>query len=389
MPRRITLLLFLVLLGFAPAPALAQEGIQIIREEASYLFAQHLSFEIEVSSPLKEAHLIYHIESMVSGRFQRAQIEGGTANVAVPLAPGEIPPAAQISYFWKLEDPQGQTLTTEEKSFLYLDQRFNWQSKVQGEVTLFWYGQDEQFAQSFFVQLNRSFTRIEQELGLVQKEPLKVVAYQSWPDMRPATGVVEPFAIILGEAWGRNHLIFWTAPGWEETLTHELTHLLTHQLMGEPYDDLPFWLSEGLATYAEGGPRQISSHPLPLYTLDAYPDTRWEISLAYAQAQSLVAFLIQEKGGGEKLKLLLATMAKGETLDNALLSVYGFDRQGLERSWREWIGNPLPEEVIVAEPKEEPKEAGKGTRILIFLLIASALGLFFLRLKYQRGKKQL
>ena len=45
---------------------------------------------------------------------------------------------------------------------------------------------------------------------------------------------------------------------------------------------------------------------------------------------------------------LLDRFKKGESEDRALEAVYGFDRDGLEVLWREWIG---------AEPMEEESEA--------------------------------
>ncbi len=352
------------------APAQAQgAGIRVLDETFSYTFGKQAVFEIEIEGNLKEANLFYTIEGELGQNFRRAQISGGKATAIVSLTTGEIPPASLVTYFWRLEDTRGQLLRTREQSFRYLDQRFAWKSKTRDDVTVFWYGRDS-IGNQALDQAKKSLVVIEDLLGFTQIQPIRIIAYQNWSDMRPA--VVERWGehqvVSLGVAMNAQTAVFFRHASWERTLTHELAHVLTSQLIEGPYDRLPFWLSEGLATYTEDQTRLGTQNPLSIGLLSSGPTRQEDIGPAYAQAQSLVTFLVQEQGGKKNVIELLATMSQGETLDNALTSVYSFDRYELERKWQAWLGNPIPE-----EPKPQPQVQLDLIRVALAAGVFSAL----------------
>ena len=367
---RLAFLLAVVLTAYlTPLPAQAQGGgIQVLDETYSYTFAQQAIFEIEIEGSLVEANLIYTVEGEIGQKFQRAEIVGGRARAEVSLTSGQIPPASEVSYFWRIGDSRGQVLRTQEQSFRYLDQRFSWKSETRDDVTVFWYGRD-QFGDQLLSQTERSLAVIEDRLGISQSQPVRIVVYQNWNDMRPA--VVERWGenqvVSLGVAMNAQTAVLFLHGSWERTLTHELTHVLTSQFTEGPYSRLPFWLSEGLATYTEGGVRNGTQNPLSIGLLSSGPTRKEDIDPAYAQAQSLVTFLIREHGGSANIRSLLATIAQGVTIDDALNAVYGFDRQGLERQWREWIGEPT-EEVPPSAPDRPQLLTLVGISGLILLL---------------------
>lgn len=349
----LTLLAFVAVL--IPVPTQAQGiGIRVIDESYSYTFAKEAIFEIEIESTLREANLFYTVEGEIGQSFRRAPISGGRAVATVSLVSGQIPPASQVTYFWRLEDSQGQLLRTNEQSFRYLDQQFSWKSKTREDVTVFWYGRDN-LGNQLLEQTEKSLGEVKNLLGLTQSKPIRVVFYQSWADMQPAVADRwgDQQVVSLGVAMNMQTAVLFLHSSWEETLTHELTHVLTSQLMEGPYDRLPFWLSEGLATYTEGSTREGTQNPLSIGLLSSGPTRAQDIGPAYAQAQSIVTFLIQEHGGEERIRELLTTMGQGETVDNALLSVYGFDRTELEKRWRAWVGKPIAE---TPQPQTPPQD---------------------------------
>ena len=130
-------------------------------------------------------------------------------------------------------------------------------------------------------------------------------------------------------------------------MTHELTHLVIHQVVFNPYNDLPTWLDEGLAMYAEGPLEPVFVNLLvkainedTLITVrslsspfSAYAE---ESVLAYAQSYSLVDLLVNNYGQSKMLELL-NTFRKGSGYDEALLKVYGFDMDGLNGLWLGYI----------------------------------------------------
>jgi hypothetical protein len=133
----------------------------------------------------------------------------------------------------------------------------------------------------------------------------------------------------------------------KRAIAHELTHLVIHQITLNPYNSLPLWLDEGLAVRSEGllDPRYSSylSEAIASGSLisvqslsspfSAYSD---EAVLSYAQSYSLVDFLITSYGQ-EKMSQLLTTFREGSGYDQALEAVYGFDMDGLDSLWREYV----------------------------------------------------
>src|SRR5690606_37195813 len=108
------------------------------------------------------------------------------------------------------------------------------------------------------------------------------------------------------------------------------------------FTSIPSWLDEGLATYAQSqkGGRAAAveiaiqtDSTLRLRNLQA-PTNRAElIELFYGQSWSTVQYLI-DTYGEESMAELLATVQEGNTTDQALEEVYGFDQDGLYNEWR-------------------------------------------------------
>jgi hypothetical protein len=130
-------------------------------------------------------------------------------------------------------------------------------------------------------------------------------------------------------------------------MTHELTHIVIHQVIFNPYSDLPVWLNEGLAMYSEGSltsqftvplKSAISRNTLISVRSIASPfsaDSN-KANLSYAESYSLVDYLVKQYGPPRMLNLL-QTFQSGSTYDGAFQKVYGFDMDGLNSQWRAWV----------------------------------------------------
>ena len=129
---------------------------------------------------------------------------------------------------------------------------------------------------------------------------------------------------------------------------HELAHLLVHEATFNCFGDLPTWLNEGLAVYAEGSlpdyqqralDEAIASDALiSLRSLNSsFPAADTGATLSYALSYSLVDYLI-EVHGWPKMQELLAVFAQGSTDAKAIGQVYGWDYDGLESAWRQSLG---------------------------------------------------
>jgi hypothetical protein len=147
-----------------------------------------------------------------------------------------------------------------------------------------------------------------------------------------------------------------------------------------PYNDLPTWLDEGLAMHTEGalGPeftaylneaiaegslfsvRSLSS-PFSAYAEQSI--------LSYAQSYSLVDFLINNYGQPKMLELLL-TFRQGSSYDGALEKVYGFDMDGLNTLWQDYITMPAQS---IEEKGRHPALIGTSATLATALLLTLGL----------------
>jgi tetratricopeptide (TPR) repeat protein len=129
------------------------------------------------------------------------------------------------------------------------------------------------------------------------------------------------------------------------TLRHEYTHLLVYDLAGE---NCPIWLNEGLAKYEETKGQSASLAYLEdvlkgkrkLIPLHALSETlrnstdKNEIALAYEQAHSIVAYLI-ERYGFYRIRRLLNRLKEGEDFSTALQREFYLNLERLQSQWLE------------------------------------------------------
>jgi hypothetical protein len=115
----------------------------------------------------------------------------------------------------------------------------------------------------------------------------------------------------------------------------------------------------------------------PLRSLNGpFPAHGDEAGSAYSQSYSTIQFL-REEYGQEKLRTLLLLLAEGESYDDALQTIYGFNVDDLEQRWRAWLGVParpipptptplsaaaIPTVVPLAGPETVPTPAGAANR---------------------------
>jgi len=115
-----------------------------------------------------------------------------------------------------------------------------------------------------------------------------------------------------------------------------------------PFGDIPTWLNEGLAQYAEGEMEEYQYEILnraieedELISVrslgSGFPADPEQARLAYAQSLSLVSYLVDTYGWSD-MREILAIFKESSTYDNALQKVYSFNISGLEEQWRAQVG---------------------------------------------------
>ncbi len=348
-----------ILAALAPFSVGAEEGVGSAQGSASVSFPDAITFELSAESDADIVDIRLHYQ------VERVDFADVTTEVYIEFDPapsveegwmwdmrktGGLPPGAVVRYWWTVEDVDGNVFGTEPISLEFADDRYNWRSLELGQVILYWYEADETFARDLGMGVEGALKRLADETGAEMERPVSIYVYSNSQDLQGAlmfpqewTGGVAHtrygvIAIGIGPdelEWGRR------------AVSHELTHMVVHQVTLNPYGDIPVWLDEGLAVNNEGALDQVYSAALQLgidggtlmslqSLASPFSTDPMKALLSYAQSQSVVDFLITEYGREDMLRLL-NTFAEGSTYDAALEGVYGFDTDGLDALWSDWI----------------------------------------------------
>jgi hypothetical protein len=400
MIRRVASVILGLLLLLSPSFVTAETGITVIASDVDVNFPSRAVFTVEAESyvDIVDARLYYQVDKM---NYAEVVSEGWAdftpankieANWVWDMSNASLPPGAAVTYWWMIEDDDENRVETSPKIMHFDDSRFTWHSLTSsvgegGGMTLFWYTGGDSFAGELMDTCEEGLARLTQDIGTYPEKPIKIYVYESTSDLRGAmvysqewTGGVAftDFGIIAISIspsqleWG------------ERALVHELTHLVVHQATFSPYGQLPLWLDEGLATYSEGelDPDLRSSLDKAILEetlisvrslcspFSAYAD---KARLSYAQSYSLVEYLLDNYGQDRMLDLL-TLLKQGNTYDEALAEVYGFDINGLDAAWRATLA---PSSVIAVSRSPEQSEgtARESHPALIGALAALATAL--------------
>jgi len=356
----IVLLVPLIFFSAFPGVSPAQDEITAISSSAMVAFPLAITFnlEAEASNQIVDIDLKYTVDRLslvpVSWRVDADFTPGLTVEASWTwdmLETGGLPPGTELEYWWLIEDAAGQKIETSPSTLKYDDLRYDWNSLTSDQITLYWYKDNQSFAQQLIGAAEDSLQRLTSDTGLLLEQPTKIYIYSSFDDLRGAlvypqewTGGVafSDYGVILigispdNLAWGKR------------AMAHELSHLVVHQAVFGPFGLLPTWLDEGLALYAEGELRSdlrerfdeaMSRNELiSVRSLSSsFPTDPDEARLSYAESFVLVEFLLDSYGRDRMLELL-DVFQGGSGYDDALTQVYGFDMDGLNELWRANLG---------------------------------------------------
>lgn len=349
----------LLLTVLSPALVQAQSGLAVIESSAEADFPYSLNFSLSARSDIDitDIRLCYAIEHTgfadITSEAYIEFIPAASVNVSWALEMvkiGGLPPGSSVEYWWKIKDDGGDLVETVPAQVQFDDTRYNWLSLTEGKVTLYWYSGDEDFARELMAAAQEAMARLAEDTGAELERPARLYIYASSGDLQGS--MIYPQEWTGGVAFTRYGIMaIGISPGnieWgKRAIAHELTHLVIHQITLNPYNDLPVWLDEGLAVRSEGllDPayssylsEAIASGSLISVQSLASPFSAFsdEAILSYAQSYSLVDFLIASYGQA-KMAELLTIFREGSGYDEALEEVYGFDMDGLDSLWRDYV----------------------------------------------------
>jgi hypothetical protein len=361
--RLFVLLLLLFLLGGLAGPVHAQANIQVVSDKATIAFPETIQFSAEFKSgtQIQSAILQYGVDQLTCGTVQAEAFPSVTPATDVSVSwtwemrqSGSLPPGSTVWWQWLVTDSGGASFTSPQQTILWLDDVHSWQVITGGDINLHYYDESASFGQQLHDAAVSALGRLSKDIGITTTKPVDIYIYANTNDLKDA--VLYAPSWVGGQAFPESNIvIIGVTPDqldWgKSTEAHELTHVLVGHLTFSCLSFMPTWLNEGLAMYGEGGVQPAeqtqfdqakANNQLPSLRslIGGFSEEASRATLSYTEAYSVVDFMIKTYGQNKMLSLL-EDLKNGQTMDDALQSVYGFNTDGLEAAWRASIGAPL------------------------------------------------
>lgn len=329
-------------LAFAKPPKTAIESISDALDEWDVATARQQLESLIAKFPndplvgLLEAHLLY-----LEGRYQ-ASI---TRYEALPADVLESPGPAQ-----RLKQARQTEATL---------RSFNEFSTSDGRFFIRYSGKDEVLLPYLVDVLEKAERALSDDFDYTPASPIIVEVYPTVEYLAAVSSLTKKDLKTSGTiALCSDNRLMLTSPrglgrgyGWRDTIAHEFVH---YYITKVSKNSVPIWLHEGIAKFQETRWREKPGHRLEppqedllarslaadkLISFDqmhpsmALLPSQEAASLAFAEVHSTIRYL-HEKGGYGKLRRLLKTLSTGRSMDQALRQTYGFDLDGL---WKTWV----------------------------------------------------
>jgi hypothetical protein len=324
-------------------------------------FPESIEFDAEFQHSQKikyaELHILYNKVrtcsrfEIMSTRIQPPDTAGDPYTWTSEMKKtGSIPPGTEVIFSRGIDDGGEETTRFPGESIDWGDSRFTWQMFEKDNLTIEWYSGRDGFGEALYDRVIADIVRLEIDAKITT--PIKVLVYEDSTALRGAVLYTQEW--VGGLAFTNQNIILIAInpeniDSQASGLTHEVAHLLVAQESQGCIGDMPTWLTEGLAVYAEG-PVSNSNQALTdaavasdsLITIrslsSSFPADHSGATLSYAQSVSLVTYLIETQGWS-KMQNLLKIFKSGSTYDGALTTAYGFDQAALDAAWRLWMAS--------------------------------------------------
>ncbi|MDG2100895.1 MAG: peptidase MA family metallohydrolase [Dehalococcoidia bacterium] len=305
----------------------------------------------------------------------------GVMDFRINTTNGYIPPGSTITWNIIIYFEDGSQFSSENNEFIMLDTRFDDWDSIEGEYITIYYRYSKSRAKTLLEECEFLIKDMEAIVGKTE-DKIALTLYNNYAEMieavRSKSKTSDRELITAGQAFDESSVVLVLAGRSDiGTATHEIMHIL----VGRATDgsiNLPLWLNEGLAEYANRdktvsydlylewgiGTNQLK----PLSQLRTFPGDPKLTLVSYGQSRSVVRYMI-DNYGQEKMYILLNNLSQGMTIDEALLDSYGFELSTLDSNWRDTIGaGPYKSrENAVIEVKISDPNSCTSNNLLLFL----------------------
>lgn len=387
----------------------AQQSILAdVQQSATFIYGDRLTFALEATAPatLIAAHLTVLTDHRDTPYTATPPLTAGRTVVvihSVSVQELALPPFAGLTYYWELEDENGQQYRTDPQRVRYEDISVPWEWSVnqQGSIVIHSDGRDPALASAALEVARNAVAQINHLLGTTYgsagDEALHLYLY---PELAPLASGLRLHGQRVQD-WVTAYTIpeqgvalIATLPGPQQIanlqrdIPHAVAHIILANAMGGSYPNTPGWLNEGLALMTAPEPDVALEDALAaavregyLLPLEALCAPRFsgfspqEAALAYAQSESITRY-ITNRFGTSQVRMLLAAYANGLPCDQAVEEALGISLTELESQWH----NDLARRVA-----RTPPESPSLVPWLIVWGVSVILALLFIAPQPQRA----
>lgn len=176
--RRLPLLIVMAALLFGLArPVQAQSGVVVSGIRVEYNFGVQITFSAQIQSfsPIQEILLLFRDEHETVTRVYPAQLDAnGQASYRYDASQNALRPFAPIQFWFQVTLQNGQSYSSQNYTFIYADNRFDWQALEDGALHVHWYAGDAAFGQAALDTSRAGLQRIGELIPLNLDQPIEV-----------------------------------------------------------------------------------------------------------------------------------------------------------------------------------------------------------------------
>ena len=366
------------------APEVTNPSVEM-PDPASITFKARLTADADIASATVN-YKILNPDGNIGGTLKAEVVGGRAVDAAVTLQTNNndryIPTGTQVTYSWTVTDKNGASTTSKEETITFLDGRFQWLSKQEGRVSVYWYGASSANAEVAMRATLESIVHNEELLKVKLEYPVRVVVYrnsaEAKPAQRPRAATFDQQIVTGGSRVATNVLhIYDPLGGFEDVARHEAGHIVTKVAGDGKVSTLPSWIDEGTAVYSQKsvggyGPalqRAIQTDQLLRIRNMAAPSNQpSQVDIFYGQSWAVVKFII-DKHGKDKFAAIFKSVKDGAPIDDALQTNIGMDQDGLYNAWRVSVGlkaidfPPVPKSTSIAGSQATQPPLGIPTSV--------------------------
>lgn len=279
--------------------------------------------------------------------------DGVQVHLPVMLQDFGLPPGLTVRAHWEITMRDGGLIRTTTASMDWVDGRYAWTETRGDGFRLHSYGLSDSFLAEITSMTDETVRNLTERYHLSLETPIAIWIYpesEAFSASRPANSreavagfSVSPYGVILATVPDGNIAEF------GRVVPHEISHQMLAGATDNAYATLPVWFDEGMATQTQiggtGGFLAMAQSALAddrliaLSSLEySFPFDRTAASLAYAESWSAIEFM-RSRWGDDGVSHVIATLADGAPIDDALSSALGLTEPDFEHAWREWLAS--------------------------------------------------